>query len=168
MPDVSATSLRAELRRLCLPQGLVVDRIEVEGGEVAVQTEPFGLRATTSKVRATLAALDIADFLSREAPGGLKDFAVAIRGGKLYIEATARVLVEVRAKAVCTLRIDHGTAVYVDLESVDVMGLGAKGMVQNQLDQINPVLNVADLPVAIVLESIEADHDSVVLTGRLA
>ena len=146
--------------------GLVVGRIEIAGSQVSVETEPFRLDlGTPAVVSAYVAALDIAEFLNLESPGGLKDFAISIRGGKLFVEATARVIVEVRAKAVCTLRIHEGQALYIDLESVDVMGLGAKNMVQGHLDQINPILDAKDLPVAMSLESVEADHDLILLKG---
>lgn len=148
--------------------GLVVDRIEIEGSQVSAETEPFRLElGTPAVVNAYVAALDIVEFLNLESPGGLKDFAISIRGGKLFVEATARVIVEVRAKAVCTLRIHEGQALYIDLETVDVMGLGAKNMVQGHLDQINPILDAKDLPVAMSIESVEADHDRVLLHGKL-
>ncbi len=166
--QVTVDQFSAEFRRVRLPMGLVVDRLVLSGSGAAIEVDPFGFAiAEAAPVEAFVAALDIAGFLNEKAPGGLKDFAISIREGKLYVEATARVIVEVRAKAVCTLRVQDGRAIYIDLESVDVMGMGAKSMVQSQLDQINPILDVSDLPVAMQLKSVQADHDQIVLHGTI-
>ncbi len=168
MPPTTVEHLTAELRRIVLPMGLVVDRLEIQAQGASLDTSPFKLVLSEPAIAtAYVAALDIAAFLDSKAPGGLRDFAVAIREGKLYIEATAKVIIDVRANVVCTLRIQDNRALYVDLESVDVMGLGAKGMVQGQLDQINPILDVSDLPVSMSLNKVETDHDRIVLYGTI-
>ena len=163
---VTLGSFTSCFSRVTLPMGLTVDEIQIEGLDGRIQTSPFEVELERpAKVQGHVAALDLSDFLNAKAPGGVKDFAISIREGKLYIEATARVLVEVRAKVMCTLRIHEGTQLFVDLESVDVMGLGAKGMVQSQLDQINPVLDTSDLPLNVHLERVVADHDRITLFG---
>jgi hypothetical protein len=149
--------------------GLVVDEVKVDGQGASIQTSPFSITLEhRAAVEGHVAALDLTDFLNMKSPGGVKDFALSIRDGRLFIEATARVIVEMRAKVVCTLRIHEGTQLFVDLESVDVMGVGAKGMVQGQLDQINPILDTSDLPLSVTLERVVLDHDRIVLYGTAA
>jgi hypothetical protein len=149
--------------------GLVVDDVRIEGANATIDTHPFAVHLEQpGHVEAHVAALDLAAFLDAKAPGGLKDFGIAIREGKVYVEATARVIVEVRAKVVCTLRIHEKKQLFVDLESVDVMGIGAKGMVQGQLDQINPVLDASQFPLNVEFEEVIADHDRLILKGAAA
>lgn len=150
--------------------GLVVDDIQVDGQTTTIAVDPIGVRMDTpGNLVANVAALDLASFLDLKAPGGLRDFAVAIREGFVYVEATAKMIVEMRAKVTCTLRIDEGKRLFVDLQSVDVMGMGGmKGLVQGHLDQINPVLDADDLPLAVVLDEVIADHDRITLRGKAA
>lgn len=146
--------------------GLVADEVKIEGAATNLSTSPFSVHLDwPATVEAHVAALDLAEFLNAKAPGGIRDFAIAIRDGQLFIEATTRMIVEVRAKVVCTLRIQDGKRLFVDLESVDVMGVGAKGLVQSHLDQINPVMDVTDLPLSVNMDRVVADHDRIVLYG---
>ncbi len=148
--------------------GLVVDEIQVDGLTTTIAVDPIGVQMETpGNLVAHVAALDLASFLDLKSPGGLRDFAVAIREGNVYVEATARVIVEMRAKVTCTLRIEEGKRLFVDLQSVDVLGMGGmKNLVQGHLDQINPVLDVEDLPLAVVLDEVIADHDRITLKGK--
>lgn len=149
--------------------GLVVDEVTVSGAAAHIDVKPFALKlANPGQFEAHVAALDLAAFLDSKAPGGLKDFALAIRDGNIYVEATARVIVEVRAKVACTLRIQEGTKIYIDLVSVDVVFPGAKNMVQSQLDQINPILDASTFPLNVTFQDVSADHDRIVLKGTAA
>jgi len=70
-----------------------------------------------------------------------------------------------KASAICTLRIQEGEALYVDLESVDVLGVGAKNLVQNQLDKINPVIRMSDLPIEAALTDWVIEDGKLILEG---
>jgi hypothetical protein len=83
------------------------------------------------------------------------------------VDATMQVILSVPVSAVCTLRIDQGKRLFIDLESVSVLGGAPKAMVQKQLDAINPVFDLDTLPVDGNLESVEVADGKALLKGRL-
>lgn len=146
--------------------GLVVDELHVVGADGQLDTDPISIALNDwAQLEATVTETDLADFLTRQAPGGLKDFEVSIKGGFVHVSATARVIVEVRATAICRLVLKEQRYLFVELDSVDGLAM-AKGMIQGQLDQINPVLDAGDLPLLIELDNVQAEQGQVVLRGR--
>lgn len=155
-------SLEATFRGVRLPVGLIVDELRIEGAHSECTFEPFRIHLDRpGDLEVTLSEESVATFLNEQAPGGLRDFSVKLSAGKVVVQATAKVILEIRATAVCTLRIVEGKCIYVDLESVDALGGAAKGMVENQLSKINPILDARQFPLDAVLNRIE------ILDGRL-
>ncbi|MBX3115189.1 MAG: LmeA family phospholipid-binding protein [Fimbriimonadaceae bacterium] len=166
MKSLRVGSLEAKFGRIELEFGLVVESFEVYGGESAADLNPFALylkQPGTAKAVVTEQA--IANLLTKQAPGGLKDFQVSISGGLIYVEAKAQIVVTIPVKAVCTLEIEDGKRLMVRLKQVDVMGGGAKNLVEGQLAKINPIFDAGDLPIDVRLETVEADAGQVVLHG---
>ncbi len=167
--SLTVADIIAELHGLTLPMGLTLSRILVRGAGLSWQKEPFKLSMPTpGTFEAHVTQEELASFLNKQAPGGLKNFRVQARGGKLYLDAVKSVLIDVPAKAVCTLRIVDGRQLFVDLESVEIMGAGAKNLVQAQLDKINPVVDVAEFPVAAELSEVVTDNGEVMMKGTIA
>ncbi len=164
--DIAIGSIDATLRDLRLPVGLVLDYVKLDADGAAVRIDPVGI----SLKRAALVEVGIGErslqaFLNLKAPGGLEDFRVHIRGGKVHVEAIKRVLVAVPARAVCSLRVVDETKLYVDVEDVQMLGAGVKDMVQGQLDQMNPIVDLAQLPVKAMIKEIVVDDGQVTLRG---
>ncbi len=154
------------LEQVVLPMGLTVARVDVTGDGATAIDKPFSLTlASPGKMVAEVAEFDLASFLEAQAPGGLHDFSVSAQSGKLAVKAKKTVLVDLKVAAVASLRIVDGRQLWIEVESVDVMGAGAKNLVQSQIDKINPVLDVADLPIDARLESVTVDGGKVVLHG---
>ncbi len=146
--------------------GLVVDELHLVGADAQLATDPVSIELSDwAQLEATVTETDLADFLTRQSPGGLKDFEVSVKGGFVHVAATARVIVEVRATAICRLVLKEQRYLFVELDSVDGLAM-AKGMIQGQLDQINPVLDAGDLPLLVELDNVQAEQGQVVLRGR--
>ncbi|MBC8064257.1 MAG: LmeA family phospholipid-binding protein [Chlorobia bacterium] len=153
------------LQDLALPMGLVINGVTLHAKQIHLEKEPFKVQAPEpGTLEALVLAPNLADFLNKQAPGGLKDFKVELRDGKIHIQASIMIM---KAVAVCTLRIQDETKLFVDLESVDVMGVGAKNMVQSQLDKINPVLDAADLPIEARLTGYEIADGRLIIRGTI-
>jgi hypothetical protein len=148
--------------------GLNLDHVELRGVDLSVETEPFAASiGRPGELEVTLMESSLAAFLEKEAPGGLRDFAVSARDGKLYVQASKRVLIDIRATAVCTLRIDGGKRLFVDLESAEASGLDLRNMLEAQLANVNPVLDASDLPLRATLTDVNVGEGRVVLHGLL-
>jgi hypothetical protein len=164
---VDVAGFSAQLNRLKLPMGLTVDVVRISGNSASLTTDPveFSLE-DWGAIEAEVAAADLADFLTTQAPSSLKDFDVAIANGFIDVTATAKVIVELRATAKCYLSIrGGGKQLFVELDSVDGLAM-AKGMIQGQLDQINPVLDAAQLPLEVVFENASAQEGKITLRGK--
>lgn len=154
------------LKDVALPMGLVVNALTLTGTDLHLEKEPFKIESPQpGKLSVLIWQDNLAGFLNKQAPGGLRDFRVELKEGKIFVQASMKMIVEVQASAVCTLRIQDGQSLYVDLETVDLMGVGAKNLVQAQLDKINPVLNVKDFPVEATLTSYEIADGKLNLHG---
>ncbi len=156
------------IRDILLPMGLNVGSVEVQGFGGTLDSKPFALKLVQpGTMVANVDEEDLAAFLEKQAPGGLHEFSVSAADGKLTVRAKKTVIVDLKIAAVATLRIVEGRQLWIDVESVDVMGAGAKNLVQGQIDKINPVLDTKDLPVVAHLESVEIIDRKVVLRGTV-
>ncbi len=165
----SIREFHAEFGGVKLPFGLELDRVAVSGHGVGIQREPFAIEVEEpGTLEATVTDLGLQAFLEKKAAGGLRDFFVQLSEGEVHVHATARMIVEIRAVAICTLDIVDGTQLFVRLKKVDVLGVGARGLVQKHLDEINPVLDVADLPVSATLTAVEVGGGKIVIRGTVA
>jgi hypothetical protein len=166
MRDVTVRAFGASFDGLALPVGITIDHVMIEGADATIKHDPFQINLLTpGRFEAHVGERNLAAFLNKEAPGGLKDFLVTIQDGKLYVTAIAKMLFEIKAEAVCTLRVVDGKLLYVDLESVEMMGVGAKALVEQQLDKVNPVLNAAEFPLKVTIERVDARDGEVILFG---
>ena len=167
---VKIGSLTATLHKISLPIGLEIEQVDIEGEGLQLSTEPLNFKLPKPgklKVRVTEKAL--AAFLNKKSPGGLKDFKVKITGGFVNVEATATLLIPLKALAKCGLSIKgEGKHLWVDLVSVDVAGIGAKSLVQNQIDQVNPVFDMDQFPITGKLDTVQIGEGEVHLSGSVA
>lgn len=162
---ISAGSVAAFIQGLTLPMGLVVDEVEIQAKDAYIIPQPFKLDlAAPAELTARISAASVADFLSKKAPGNLKNFEVSIRSGSMDVSATAKILFEVTVKATCHLEIrNEGKELHVVLDDVDVLGVGARTLVQQQIDAINPIVTTADLPLEATLREVTLDGGLVTL-----
>ena len=158
----------AAFKRLTLPMGLTLDEVRISGLGAEASKDPFRIALEEpAQLEAELRQEDVQSFLTRTAPGGLQGFNVRMSEGKIFIEARMTVLIPVPVSAVCTLRIDEGKRLFVDLESVNVLGGAPKTLVQKQLDAINPVFDMSTLPVEGELTSVEVADGRALLKGTI-
>jgi hypothetical protein len=165
--DIDAMS--AAFKRVKIHIGLVVDEIRITGKATHLVREPFSIKLDEpAKIEADILQDDVLHFLATTAPGGLSNFRVRMDEGKIFVDATMQIMITVPVSAVCTLRIDEGKRLFIDLESVAVLGGAPKSLVQKQLDAINPVFDLSTVPVDGVLESVEIESGKALLKGHLA
>ncbi|HEY3781670.1 MAG TPA: LmeA family phospholipid-binding protein [Fimbriimonadaceae bacterium] len=164
--EVQVGSFEATFRDLLLPFGLRVDAVKLAAQDVKVGQHPFKLNlAKSANVLATVSQGNLSEFLNKEKPGGLNDFEVKLEAGKLYVSATAKVVFDIRANAICSLDIRDGKEVWIVLETVDMLGVGAKGLVEKQLEKINPILDTEDFPFEMMIEKITISEGELILIG---
>lgn len=145
--------------------GLAIEELTLQAEETRIDTDPFVVTMKPAEMEAKISAQAVANFLELKAPGGLSAFAVTLDDGKVIIEASARMLVVIRARVVCTLRIANGKQIWVDLASADGVPSPARGLVESNLAKVNPVFDAKDLPLDVTLTEVTVDDGMIVLHG---
>lgn len=171
MPDAPfvVDALTATFEGVKLPIGLVVRTLNVTGSGLSVASNPVAISMPSAgRFEAIVDEAAIVAFLTAKAPGGLKDFEVELADGAVRVLAVLKVLVEIRAAAVCRLVIRDGRQLVVELESADVLAIGAKSLIKGQIDQLNPLFDVRQLPLPALLETVAVEDGIIRLTGTIA
>jgi len=146
--NVSGEALEAKLIGLVLPNGLRVDEVELQAGTFRAVRDPFSLHLPApARLVARLGARSIANFLEETTPETMRNFEVGTEGGHLYVRASVRILLEVRGLLVLRLDVEDGKRVMARLVDAQFMGVNPRQLIQSQLDQFNPLLDLADFPV---------------------
>lgn len=159
----------AAFKRVKVHIGLIVDEVRISGQAAHFVREPFSITLDEpAQIEADLLQRDVQAFLAATVTAGLRDFAVRMEDDKMYVDATMQILVSVPVSAICTLRIDGGKRLFIDLESVSMLGGAPKSMVQKQLDAINPVFDLNTLSIDGGLDSVEISKGKATLKGHLA
>ena len=151
-----------------LPIGLLVKTLTLTGSGIEITSHPLDVSVTTpARFEATVDEAAIVAFLTKKAPGGLKEFEVELKDGSIHVRAVLKILVELRAAAVCRLVVKDGRQLAVELDSADVLAVGAKSLIKGQIDQLNPIFEVEQLPLPTVLEAVSVEDGLIRLTGTV-
>lgn len=160
--------MNAFLRQIELEMGLNVDEIEIESGPAQVGLSPFSLELTKpAPLSVRISASSVEKFLNLKAPSGVKDFSVELKDGKIRIQATVKVVFEIRAGVVCRLEIEDEQRLLVVLESVDSVATMARGMIEGQIEKVNPLLDVEELPLPVRLSKVQIEDGWINLDGMI-
>lgn len=163
---VQVEAIQASVSGLILPIGLRIAHITITSKSLSIVPNPFIVDLSEpAEIRAKIAEKDLQDHLQKTAPGGLRDFEVLLADGKMAVTATAKVVFDVRATALCTLHIEDSVRLNVVLESVSVPM--AYNLVQNQLTKINPLFDCSTLPVKAKLTGAEIGQGEILLAMAL-
>ncbi len=144
----------------------MLSSLRIQAGRATIAGEPF--RAEFEGGATFEAEIDedtLQEFVASRVPQGIQVQSVSLVPGEIHVRASVRMLIELSAVAVCVLRVEDGTRVFVDALSVDALGGGATGMVQRQLDEVNPVLDVSGLPFSVKLSGVEVAAGRILVKG---
>lgn len=149
--------------------GLHVDEVRIAGHTLRLERDPFLLVAPEpGKLEVFVSDASLAKFLEHMSPAGLKKFQVSAKEGKLYIQAVKTVILDLKASAVCTLRIEDKRRLFVAIETVEVAGAGIKNLLEAQLAKINPIIDVAMFPFQATLDTVSLATGGITLHGRIS
>jgi len=147
---------------------LELERVEIESENLSLTDNPFSLELSRPGVlRVVVTEAALTAFLNHRAPAGMRDFKATLGVNRIFVEGVAVVMVPVKVKAECGLAIRDRKQLVVELHSVDVAGLGAKGLVRKQIEQINPVFDIGELPLEGALEAVQIGDGLIKVRGTL-
>ena len=163
--DYGLESLDLRLKRVSLPIGLVLDEVLISGHGASVSTDPFSVHLSEpGRAVVRIHEGSVERFLEEMKPGGASDFSAQASGGRLNIQSSVKILVEIRVDIVCSLVSDGKV---IDIKIEDGEPAAARKMIESQIEKINPVLNLADLPLNITVQEIVIDEGWIELRGSV-
>jgi hypothetical protein len=149
--------------------GLNVDSVKISAEGLQFETDPFVATVRQPGTFEVFVGDDsLCRFIEKKAPSNLRNIKVQSAQGRLNVRASVVMLIELPATGVCTLRIVNNRYLYVDLESVNVMGAGATSLVQSQIEKLNPILDVEEFPVRATLDQVDIVEGGVRILGTVA
>lgn len=167
--SASFESLDLTVRRVLTPAGLVVDTIEIDAQDASYESGRQKLSLTEpAAFKGVVLQEDLLRFVSERTPEGIEIDSIRLVPGKIVVEAAVTMIIRVGGTAECSLQIEGGKRLMVRADSVDVMGGSMRSLVQKQLDGMNPLLDVSELPFEVELRTVEIEAGRIVLGGSLA
>lgn len=157
----------ATAHNLVLEMGLVVSKLTLSLGNGVLKTSPVGLRLNEPGTLEAVVEQDaIAQYLEKLGPGGLSKFRVECRDGAIFVNAVARILLEVPVSAKFGLQIVNGKQLEVVLIEAQVVGGDANKLVESQLGRINPILDASDLPFPASFDEVVIENGTLTIHGH--
>lgn len=167
--SASFESLDLTVRRVLTPAGLVVDSIEIDAQDASYDSSRQKLALNKpAAFRGVVLQEDLAQFVRDKTPEGIEIDSIRLFPGKIVVEAAVTMIIRVGGTAECSLQIEGGKRLLVRADSVDVMGGSMRSLVQKQLDSMNPLLDVSELPFDVELASVEIEAGRIALGGTLS
>jgi hypothetical protein len=163
-----ATQLDLEAAGILLPSGFRIEHVAVSVPQPVLPLGP--LRAsvgTAADIRITVLADDVATYLEGKQPSGLSAFRVTAENGKLRVVATVRLMLPMEVGAEGTLNFVDGKLSFVPSRT-EIAGVGApEGLVREQLDKINPLIDITGWPAVAAIHAIDLADGRITLHGKL-
>ncbi len=158
-------SLSCTIEGLVLPFGLTLDRVRIQAGAASGRMDPFALAmAEPAQIEIEISELSVKTFVEKKAPNKMTIEALFLDHGLISLRGSAKLVFEVKANATCALDIIDRSALHVRLVDVDKPG-PIKGLIESQMDAINPIFTANDLPFDLDLESCRIEAGSIFLTA---
>jgi len=160
---VQTTHIR--LQGFFLPNGLVVDELTATGEGLSFEPETgaYALSGEGSLI-ATIGEAALSSFLETQLPYSVRKVEVQLVGGRIQVAAIAKVVFEIKAVALMQLELIDEKALHVNLESVEPAPV--RGLIEGQLQRLNPVFTVDDLPFKVRLERTEIEAGQLRVYGK--
>jgi hypothetical protein len=139
-----------------LPIGLELDEVLVDATQVSAKTDPVEVAMPTpAQVTAVVGEHRLAEYLERQAPGGLTDTQVWLDDDRVFVRGSIQLVLRVPVAISCAIHVVDGRELRVRVLSAEVAGIQPRALVESQIQKANPILDVRDLPIPLILERVE-------------
>lgn len=166
--EVTVATVAVELRDVALSMGLRAESLRLLGEGILVTNEPFAWSVKRpADLEAVVTESAIADLVRAKSPPNLRDIAVQLVADSIVVQATTRVLFDVRAVARIGLEIQDEQRLVLALQSVEPFAGIAQGVVAPQLEALNPVFDATELPVHLRLTTAKVEAGRIVIRGTV-
>lgn len=165
--EVRVAKANLEAQELVLPNGLTLDRVKLQASSLNIQTKPTTVSTgDTATVEVFVSIGHLLRFLDGQLPAQLSNVALSHRDGMLLIQASVNILISLEVAVLCRLVIKDEAQIWVEADKVQMAGVGAKSLIQDQLAKVNPVFDASELPFPLKLKSAEVTDEGVTIRGE--
>ncbi|MBL8048062.1 MAG: LmeA family phospholipid-binding protein [Chthonomonas sp.] len=165
--DLKFNQFQLSCQGVTLPFGLVVDEISVRATEPVVNLDNGKIAAIGAQdAFAIVSEASIASYLRPQLPSAVKEADVYIGDGLLKIAAKVVVVFPISVNAYCRLEIVDESRLEIRLHDVEPGG-PVRGMLEKYIDDVNPILQASDLPIALRFTDVQLADGQVRLQAEL-
>lgn len=163
-----AAQIAIRVSGFCAPNGLLVDEILIEGSDVEVATDPLEWTlGENGKVTVRIGEAALRELILSKAPEQIQDVDVTLANDRIWVKAKVKMILSITASAELALRIEDSKKMFVELRSLDAIAAAARPMLEKQLEDMNPILNVDALPFALRVVSQQIEDGWLTLIGEV-
>lgn len=152
--------------RLKLPTGLVIDDLTISGRDISFIPSTSVSLMQPAEAIVIIRQESLRQYLEALAPGGLSGFEVNAGSGIITVSALARIVISIRATALCKLDVSTDKTISVVIESVDPPP--ARHLVERQVAQINPIVDLTTLPYDLRIVAVQILDGYISIKGTVA
>ena len=165
---LAADRTTIQIERLRLPNGLVIDSIDVTATGLRVNVVPFELPAgSCATVVGKISYEGIARFLNESQPGGMSGFEVRRLDGELAVTAFTKLLIPVQVGALGKVSLVN-REVRFEPSRVEVAGVKApEALANEQLNRVNPLIDLTTMPFEVSDFVCELHEDALQVTATV-
>lgn len=169
MTSIKVEKATVSLHHVRLPIGILLDSVEISGKSLGVAIHPIQLNLPhPATMKVEISAANLEAFLVELKLAGARDLKVELLNERVVVRGIIKMMIDLKFKAVCTLRIFQERQLHVEAESVEVLGKGATNLLQPQLAKMNPVLDVKEFPFPVTLSAVRITDHRVEVTGLVS
>lgn len=148
---------------ITLPMGLTVDEVEIRAADLSWNTKLSLNEPAIAIVR--LSASHLESFVAAQLPPMVQKLQLKFADGLIHATASVKIVFEVTATAYLKPEIEDGKTLSLKVVGFDGPSV-ARGMLEQQVDQRNPIFDASSLPFKIELESVNV-AEMLTLKGRV-
>ena len=143
--------LNLRLSGVDLPIGLRLDEVLLEARDAVFETDPWRIVVSEpGRAVVRISQESFAAYLEGQSPAGASGFKVEVADGLIKIAASATLVIQINVLIACRLEVVGGKQINLLLEGVSPPV--AQGMLQGQLEKLNPIIDLAGLPLNLTIE----------------
>jgi hypothetical protein len=156
---VTARTLQLDISGLMLDTGLLIDTVRLTGGGMTYDAETTRLSLpVAASLTAQISSASVAKFVAANPQDEIKDLDVLLGEGRVIVRCKIQRVVSVNVQATGELVAVDGTKVEFRPTEVRAAGFGLPGgLVEGVLEQINPLVDLSDLPFPVNITGIRID-----------
>ncbi len=164
----SAEEVTLVLKNVRPPEGPTLSEVALGSTGLHISGPPLGaFLDRPAGVHVTIKTHDLQEFIDKNLGDRFRDCVVHVTHEGIRLEGQIKALLAVPFTAEVMPIVKGDRQIEIELISASIMGASTPGMVQSQLDKLNPVFDTTKFPVDLRLVSVTCEYGQIRIVGEL-